>query len=141
MIHSSEPLVLIVDDNEDSRQILAIAVKNAGFAVRHAENGKEALKIIEDVLPALILLDLMMPEMNGFEFVYRLQQGSRTAHIPIIIVSSVARAMAPRVANVVKVIEKARFSIVELSDVIKEIVSGRFDGPNAYTPVVGKDTL
>jgi len=125
MNQTNKPYVLIVDDNEDSRLILSTIVTHAGIAFRQAQNGIDALKIVEEDVPALILLDLMMPEMNGFEFAFRLQQTSQTSRIPIIVISSVARAMAPRLPSVARVIEKTRFSVSELSDAIQEIVLNR----------------
>ena len=62
------PLILIVDDNEDLRELVSDALIVAGYRVRTACNGKVALEQAELMRPDLIVLDLMMPVMNGWQF-------------------------------------------------------------------------
>ncbi len=63
-------------------------LEDEGFVVREAGNGKEALALIEQLPPSLILLDLMMPVMNGWEFCAQLRSQSAWASIPIIVLSA-----------------------------------------------------
>ena len=80
--------ILIVDDEEDIRQILAFNLEQAGYVCMQAADGKEALARLEQHAFALLLLDIMMPNMSGFEVAERLQTqmaGRRAQDIPSII--------------------------------------------------------
>ena len=66
--------ILIVDDEEDIREILQFNLRKEGYVVEVAKSGKVALKIADEFLPDLIVLDLMMPEMDGFEVCKILRQ-------------------------------------------------------------------
>ena len=66
--------VLVVDDDAATREMLRRLVQGEGWTVSEAENGRVALERLAERTPALILLDLMMPEMDGFEFVAELQR-------------------------------------------------------------------
>ncbi len=71
--------LLIVDDEENLRSMLAAALQHHGFAVTTAENGRQALEVIPQVRPDLVLLDVMMPDLDGFEVCRRLRvDGDRT---------------------------------------------------------------
>lgn len=80
--------VLIVDDNDDGRDVLCDLLGSYGFQVASARNGVEALAYLSDRRPALILLDLMMPEMNGWELLARLEGDPRLAAIPVAVISA-----------------------------------------------------
>lgn len=80
--------ILIVDDNPTNLSVLSQALKSAGFSVRVAEDGETALKIVERKQPALILLDISMPGMDGFETCQRLKSDPNTARIPIIFMTA-----------------------------------------------------
>jgi len=82
-----ERLVLVVDDDPDILQTLALCLSTEGYGVLMASNGKEALEILRQEKPACILLDLMMPVMDGWQFVGELEQrGWRQA--PLLILSA-----------------------------------------------------
>src|SRR5687768_8637153 len=80
--------VLIVDDTPANLNLLFTMLTNHGFKVRAAINGAMALKAVFAALPELILLDINMPEMNGFEVCRQLKADSRTHDIPIIFISA-----------------------------------------------------
>ncbi len=82
----AKPKVLIVEDNSDVRRLYAIGLNQHGFEVKLAANGAEAVERINDELPDFILLDWLMPLMDGSEVLSRLREnGSST--IPIIVIS------------------------------------------------------
>ena len=82
-----ERLVLIVDDDPDILQTLALCLSTEGYRVLMASNGKEALELLKSESPAAILLDLMMPVMDGWQFVAELdRRGGRPA--PLLILSA-----------------------------------------------------
>jgi CheY-like chemotaxis protein len=84
---SAERLVLVVDDDPDILQTLALCLSTEGYRVLMACNGKEALQLLAREKPACILLDLMMPVMDGWQFVAELdERGWRKA--PLLILSA-----------------------------------------------------
>lgn len=85
-VHSSS--VLIVDDDEVWRYLVKGWLDQAGYQVLEATNGKEGLKLAEAKKPDLILLDLNMPELNGFEFLKKLRSNPQTEFIPVIVSTS-----------------------------------------------------
>jgi PAS domain S-box-containing protein len=80
--------VMVVEDDNSIREMMGRILKNAGWQVDLAENGLMALEHLKQNLPALILLDLMMPEMDGFEFVSRLRQEPSYADIPVVVLTA-----------------------------------------------------
>jgi signal transduction histidine kinase/CheY-like chemotaxis protein len=80
--------VLVVEDDEDQRQLLRTILGARGWSVREAANGRLALDAITAELPDLILLDLMMPEMDGFELVAALQANAAWRAIPVVVVTA-----------------------------------------------------
>ena len=85
---SSENRILVVDDNPVNRKLLASIVQKAGYGVVTAKGGKEALELVGESSFDLILLDIIMPEMDGFTVCESLQQDPQTRNVPIIMVSS-----------------------------------------------------
>lgn len=80
--------VLIVDDEEFVRQLIQIKLKFCGIETVEAGNGVEAIEKAVSERPDLILLDVMMPKMNGFEACQRLKAHQETSHIPIIMLTA-----------------------------------------------------
>jgi PAS domain S-box-containing protein len=80
--------VMVVEDDNSIREMMGKILKNAGWQVDLAENGCIALEHLKQNLPALILLDLMMPEMDGFEFVSKLRQEPSYADIPVVVLTA-----------------------------------------------------
>jgi two-component system chemotaxis response regulator CheY len=80
--------ILVVDDDPDILEALSEILEAEGFVIRQARNGQEALELLENVQPNLILLDLMMPVMNGWEFAERIRRRPDWAQIPVIILSA-----------------------------------------------------
>jgi len=84
----AERRALVVDDQADNRQVLRSALEHEGWQVSEAENGQEALDKLADVSPSLILLDLLMPVMDGFEFVLEMRKRDPSHAIPIVVVTA-----------------------------------------------------
>lgn len=80
--------ILIIDDVETNRFVLRNIITDMGYQPVLAENGKQGLKIMERIVPELILLDVAMPEMDGFEFAEIIQKDVRFRNIPIIFISA-----------------------------------------------------
>ena len=80
--------VLVVDDEPMARTMLRLMLVRAGFDVREAEDGKTALAEVALVVPDLMILDIMMPGIDGFEVCSRLRSEGTTASLPIIMLSA-----------------------------------------------------
>ena len=84
-----DPTILVVDDEKHIRDLLRQELSDSGYKVLEAANGKKALEIIRKQIPDLIILDVMMPEMNGFDVAAILKNDPLTMDIPILILSIV----------------------------------------------------
>ncbi len=82
--------ILVVEDQLDNRQILRDLLGNAGYELLEAENGAEALTTVARQRPDLILMDIQLPVMDGYEATRRLKSDPATKSIPIIVVTSYA---------------------------------------------------
>ena len=87
-ITPSEYKILIVDDVTSNVLLLKVLLTNEKFNVITANSGKQALELVENDRPDLVLLDVMMPEMNGFEVAQILKQKTETSEIPIIFLTA-----------------------------------------------------
>jgi len=85
-----EDKVLLVDDNTTNLQLLHETLVGLGYKLLIAKNGQTALAIVQKSAPSLILLDIMMPEMDGYEVCRRLKADKNTAHIPVIFITALA---------------------------------------------------
>jgi PAS domain S-box-containing protein len=88
-IDPSRPLVLVVDDNPQAAEILARHLDAGGFRVELARTGPEALLMARDLKPAAITLDILLPELDGWEVLNRLKADETTQNIPVVVVSVV----------------------------------------------------
>lgn len=124
--------VLIVDDEADARNIVRRFIKKSGWNVLEAKNGREALAILADQSPSIILLDLMMPEMDGFAVIRELQKQEKWAQIPVVILT--AKELTPEERNFLinsskVVLQKNSYSreqlIVTMTEQIEQIIKNR----------------
>ena len=110
--------VLVVEDDEATRAVIKRALENDGWLVAEACNGREALDSLQRAVPDLVVLDLVMPEMDGFEFVARLRRTEAGRRVPVVVVT--ARELSPgdrqRLdGHVRRVFQKGSFSREELT--------------------------
>jgi two-component system alkaline phosphatase synthesis response regulator PhoP len=80
--------VLVVDDNEQNLELLQAYLEDLGCPIRSARDGVEALASVAEAEPDLVLLDVMMPRMSGFQVCERLKAGARTRDIPVVMVTA-----------------------------------------------------
>lgn len=90
--NASKPVILVVDDDEDNLLLLSYALEPLGFTILTANNGISALSLAQTYQPNLILLDVLMPHMDGIEVVSQLRNNLKTKTIPIIAVTALAVA-------------------------------------------------
>jgi DNA-binding response OmpR family regulator len=80
--------ILIVDDEEDVLDLLQLVFETSGFAVRRAATGKSAVSIAYEEPPDVVLLDVMMPEMDGWQVLRTLKGDERTRNVPVVMLSA-----------------------------------------------------
>ncbi len=95
----SSPLVLVVDDFQDNREMFAEFLSLSGFRVAEASTGREAIDRGFELLPDVILMDLSLPELDGWEATRQLKNDPRTRHIPIVALTGHALADHSREAR------------------------------------------
>ena len=86
---STRPLVLVVEDNPAAAELLARHLDDGGFRIEIARSGTEALTKARELKPAAITLDILLPEIDGWEVLARLKQDEATSNIPVVVVSVV----------------------------------------------------
>ena len=84
----TRPQVLLVEDEPAQREVLAYNLEAEGFEVRRAEDGEEAMLLVSEAAPDLVILDWMMPLMSGIEVCRQLKSREATRHIPVIMLSA-----------------------------------------------------
>lgn len=117
-------LIYIVEDDESIREIESIALKNSNYIVRAFENAKEFYKKLDELVPDLILLDVMLPDESGYDIVRKLRKRPATQDIPIIMVTAKTTEM-----DMIKGFDggaddyiKKPFSIMELITRVKALL-------------------
>jgi CheY-like chemotaxis protein len=83
------PLVLVVDDNEQNLKLARDVLRVAGFRTLEATGGREAIALANEQLPDVVLLDLLLPDLDGVEVARELKGNARTAHIPLVALTAV----------------------------------------------------
>jgi CheY-like chemotaxis protein len=121
--------VLVVEDDAPTREVMRRALERDGWAVSEADNGRRGLQNVARQVPDLILLDLMMPEMDGFEFVAELRKSESGRRIPVVVVTAKELSEEDRRrlnGQVRRVLHKGSFSREELSSELRRALeSGR----------------
>lgn len=88
---TDSPLVLVADDDPDILDLVRYRLERSGYAVATATDGAEALRLADELSPALAVLDVMMPALTGFEVTRRLREMPATAGIPVILLTARAQ--------------------------------------------------
>jgi CheY-like chemotaxis protein len=120
-----ETCILLVDDDPDQRERARGWLQSQQWTVREAANGRDALRSIQARRPDLILLDLMMPEMDGFDLVAALQQDSGWRNIPVVVVTSMDLSAGDRDrlnSGIRSVLVKNTFAPRELVERVRQLI-------------------
>ncbi len=128
-VMADQGTVLVADDDEDTLLLLREALRNRGLGLRTTRRGDRALQLAQAMRPALVLLDLKMPGMDGYEVLQALRQNPRTEDVPVIVMTGTVgpdEAMPPEIeqAGVVRFLTKP-FSVEELAGEISRLVNGK----------------
>ena len=117
--------ILCVEDEPEMIDLMRLILGRRGFEVKGANGGTEGLKMIRDTLPDLILLDLMMPDMDGWEVYQQLKADEKTRNIPVIVVTakaqSIDKVLGLHIAKVDDYIAKP-FSPQELLNSVEKVL-------------------
>ena len=136
----SPGLALVIEDDQSSRELLTRSLEKDGWQVAEASNGRIALECVSANCPSLIILDLMMPEMDGFEFLDELQQHPQWQSIPVVVITAKDLTEEDRMylngslflsGCVRRILEKGKFDRQQLLQEVRRLV-GRAEsaGPN-----------
>lgn len=122
-----EPIcVVCIDDEPEMIDLVTLILSREGFKVIGASGGIQGLQIVEDVQPGLILLDLMMPDLDGWEVYQRLKSNPHTSHIPVIVLTaraqSIDKVLGLHIAKVDDYITKP-FGPAELLSSVQKVLS------------------
>jgi CheY-like chemotaxis protein len=120
--------VLVVEDDPQSRDMLRRALTRQGWEVVEAPDGRKGLASLDQVRPALILLDLMMPEMDGFEFMDELLRRPEGPQIPVIVVTAKELTDQDRQrlnGDVTQILQKGAFSPDDLVREVRRLLQVR----------------
>ncbi len=121
-----EQKILIIEDDRFLRQLIARKIGQQGYEVIEAVDGEEGIKKIKQEKPILILLDLILPGVDGFEVLSRIKKDSDTKHIPVIILSNLGqREDVDRGLNLgaEDFLIKAHFTPTEIIDKIASVLA------------------
>ncbi|MDH3556066.1 MAG: response regulator [Deltaproteobacteria bacterium] len=129
--HAPPPCgVLVVEDDAEMRELLQRFLQNEGWVVVEAQNGREALDRISENKPELILLDLMMPTMDGFEFLEELRKHTAWLSIPVLVITAkdlTAEERRRLDGRVNKILQKGAYSreklLAEVHDLVADYIS------------------
>jgi CheY-like chemotaxis protein len=117
--------ILVVEDDEPTRTLLARTLERAGWKIDEAENGRVGLEKLHAAEPSAILLDLMMPEMDGFEFLEALRAESAWSGIPVVVITAKILTDDDRArlnGGVTAIVQKGGRSHEELLDEVARLV-------------------
>lgn len=84
---AADKTILVVEDSQTSRKVITMLLDRKGYAILEAKNGSEALAILAEEVPDLVLLDLMLPDMSGYEILARIRQSGKIGDIPVIMLT------------------------------------------------------
>ncbi len=123
-----DKVALVVEDEPDSHEVISRMLESEGWRVRHASNGREALEEVAKGRPAVILLDLMMPEMDGFQFLDELHKRKEWKDIPVIVVTAKELTAEERKVlngHVSRILQKGAYQKKELIEQVSSMVAAR----------------
>jgi len=125
--HPSGP-VLVVEDDASARDLMARALEGEGWRVCAAENGRAALQMMAEAQPDLIVLDLMMPDMDGFEFLAELQRREAWRKVPVVVVTAKDLSVTDKLrleGHVQRIFRKGNYVKEELLGEVRGLVQRR----------------
>jgi CheY-like chemotaxis protein len=118
----TERTILVVDDEPSIRDLIVAVLEEEGYAARSAETGFQAIELVAAVRPDLVLLDMMMPQMDGQETMRRMRQMPEGKELPVVVMS--AAVTADRLTDGVAAFIAKPFDLVALLETIEGVLDG-----------------
>jgi two-component system, OmpR family, response regulator AdeR len=118
--------IAIIEDDEAISQMYGFKFKAEGFEVESAENGIKGLELIEKMKPDIILLDIMMPEMNGDEMLAKMRKTNWGRKIKVVVLTNLGEEEIPKSVKhlgVLDIIVKAQYTPAQVIDLVKKLLS------------------
>jgi CheY-like chemotaxis protein len=112
--------VLVVDDDAAIRALIAELLDEAGYTVLEADSGRQALRLADEQVPSVVLVDHRLPDMSGLDVLERLRTRPASRHIPVIVVSGIARQLTDGDHGAARVLTKP-FDITELVEQVNAV--------------------
>lgn len=116
-------LVLVIDDDPGLQEFLQIALEAEGYEAVVAQDGREGLEKLATVTPNLIILDLMMPRMNGYDFAKALRQQEHQPSIPLLVLTADSHAKEKAVTVGADAALTKPFDLVDLLEIISRLLA------------------
>lgn len=126
-METNSPKILLIEDDKFLRKAAEATLHRHGFKILVATNGEEGLKLAQQDAPDLILLDLIMPKMNGFEVLRILKRDPATSQIPVIVLSNLGQqndSVMARELGALDYLVKANIRLDELAERVKAVLAG-----------------
>jgi len=124
----AENVALVVEDEDQSREVIRRMLESEGWKVREARNGRQALEEVARELPSVVLLDLMMPEMDGFQFLDELHSRKEWQDLPVLVVTAKELTPEDRIrlnGHADRVLQKGSYQKADLIEQVGAIVASR----------------
>ena len=124
--------ILVADDEPNIRELIRLYLSKEGYDLDFASNGPEALEKALRIQPDLVLLDLMMPEMDGFQFLDELRSRSETPTVPVVVITAKELTLEDRQrlnADVARIIQKGMYTRDEQLNQVRDMVRAATAGP------------
>ena len=120
--------ILIIDDDASMARLYTNIFKIEGFNVVVASSGKEGLEKLQEITPSIILLDLMMPNMSGFDFLEHIRKAEKTQKVPVIVLTNLATDDTQQEIqkyNVARFLIKSDYMPKQIVEEVKEVMGLR----------------
>ena len=115
----------VIEDDQDLQYIYKLKLEREGFQVKTASNGEEGLRVTKEFAPDIILLDIMMPIMNGTEMLAEMRAQDWGSDVRVVILTNISKDEAPqalRFLHVDRYIVKAHHTPAQVVDIVKEVL-------------------
>ena len=125
----NDSIILIIEDDKFLRELIVQKLVAEGFNVHSAIDGEESFKILEKINPHLILLDLILPGMDGFEILARLKKDPKTSSVPILVLSNLGQKEDIDKAASLGAVDymiKANFTLGEIVEKVQKILREKY---------------
>ena len=137
----TSPTVLIIEDDPDTRDLLRRTLASEGWKTHEAENGRDGLDCLSKVQPSLILLDLMMPLMDGFQFLSELRQHPDWSGVPVLVITAMELSPSDQErlnGRVMQVLRKGSYKLEELVSEVKRALPAERSLEHAEAVISGR---